>query len=147
MKKLNSNEINKNFKIIIKTIISTICLYLIQFIVIPMFYLPSSNEGTFILILSTIIILIIAMLLISDKLRYYLLSDILYIVLLFIYHGKGLYGIGMRGMNLDGMQSFYERKSAPIGILIMAGVVLILQVSAWIILKIFKYIYNRRKNK
>lgn len=87
------------------------------------------------------------MLLISDKLRYYLLSDILYIVLLFIYHGKGLYGIGMRGMNLDGMQSFYERKSAPIGILIMAGVVLNLQVIAWIILKIFTYIYNRRKNK
>lgn len=58
-------------------------LYVLQFIIIPLFYFPTSNEGTGILIISTLILTTAGMFLITEKLYYWLLNDVMYVILVY----------------------------------------------------------------
>ncbi|MEF2796803.1 MAG: hypothetical protein U0M95_02170, partial [Ruminococcus sp.] len=100
----------------------------------------------FVMIISTIIVVAAEMILVSEKIRYWLVSDVIYAILVYIYHGKGLYGIGMVGINLDGATSGYRREAVPFGVAIITGFVIISEILSWFIVKVYKYIQNYNKN-
>ncbi len=130
----------------IKIIIIMVLLYIIDFVLVPLIY-PCWVNAEIILFPSLLIAFFVGMIMISNKLRYWFLGDILYIILVYIYHGRGLYGIGMVGMNLDGAHASYRKDAVPFGIAILAIIVIIVQLVVWFIIKICKYILKRRKQK
>lgn len=68
-------------------------------------------------------------------------------ILINIYNGRGLYGIGMVGMNLDGAQSSYSRDTVLLDSIIIVALCAIVQFAVWIVVVIIKAIYNNRKQK
>ncbi len=121
-----------------------ILLYMLQFIVIPIFYFPTSNEGTGILIISTVLLTVTGMFIISDKLYYWLISNILYSILIYFYHPKGAYGVGMFGLF---EASTYSWDVVPFSIVILTILLIIVQFAVWIVVKIIKYTFRKSKQK
>lgn len=54
------------------------------------------------------IIIVVEMVCVLDNMKWWLIGDILYLLLIVCYHGKGLYGIGLAGITLDGTQPHYD---------------------------------------
>ncbi|MEE1504353.1 MAG: hypothetical protein UGF89_08950 [Acutalibacteraceae bacterium] len=114
----------------VKPIIFIIVLYVIHFIVSPLVfsdYFPSSNEASLIFIIPALLILVFAIYMVNDRILCWLTADLLYFILIMIYSANGAYGIGMRGMNLDGMHSFYSKDDVFIGALIAVCIIFLLQ--------------------
>lgn len=120
-------------------------LYLLQFVLFPNLfdkYFPSSNESTWFLIITTAIASIVGMLSFSQNLLHWVLSDVLYTILIFIYAPEGAYGIGMRGLF---EAAHYDPKSKWSGVIILVISVFFIQFLSWSGIKISKYVLNMRK--
>ena len=118
---------------------SDIALYLIQFIIVPLIYsnvIGRSNEGIVVIIISTAIVTIIGMIVLSNKLRFWLVSIVLFALLIILYSPKGAYGIGVTGIDLDGLHSHYDVSARFLGISIIIGLVLFTQFAIWCIIKL-----------
>ena len=68
---------------------------------LPQYY-PSSNAATYILLLPLIIFSLIAPCYYHLKSIEWFLLDVFYTILIILYHGNGICGLGMRGIALDG---------------------------------------------
>lgn len=143
---------NDSKRIFLVTLVITIGLYMFHFLLIPFLYKNFivfknlDDVSGFVMIISTIIVVAAEMILVSEKIRYWLVSDVIYVILVYIYHEKGLYGIGMVGINLDGATSGYRREAVPFGVAIITGFVIISEILSWFIVKVYKYIQNYNKN-
>jgi len=130
-------------KAILKVLLSDFILYVLQFLIIPLLYskvFGRRNEATAVLCITTVIITLIAMIAFSDKMRFWLLGLIFYTTLIFLYAPEGAYGVGLRGLDLDGMHSYYDYSTRYIGIAIVVIWVLILQLLVWCFVKLLKLI-------
>lgn len=88
-------------KEIIQTILAFMVAYLLQFIVFPPIlpnYYPSSNNAMVIFFACHICLCIVLELVITKKFRYWLVGSFVYMLLMVVYHGDGLYGIGLAGI-------------------------------------------------
>ena len=120
-------------------------LYVFQFIFIPL--IQRFWWGADITFFPSLFIIFgVGMFFMSDKLSNWFLSGLLYLILVFIYHGNGLYGIGMVGMNLDDAQASYRRDAVAFGIAVLAIIIIIAQILTWITVKLVKSI-NKLFNK
>ena len=117
-------------------------LYLIQFLLLPTFFRSTDNETWFAFFLIMASYFIFAFIYLSDQLFYWLISDIIYIILIFLYHPAGVYGIGMRGLNLGVQaQAYYNRADAWFGIIILLLFVITIQILVWGGIKLAKKYY------
>ena len=101
-------------------------IYGLQFILLPWIlpqYYPTSNEALFILIVPLVIISILFRL----KMKEWFFIDLLYLLCIWIYHGKGLYGLGMRGISLDGATSVYSNTLMMISLGVILIILLLIQ--------------------
>ena len=115
-----TNKLGKKKALLLSGIFTV--LYGVQFLLLPRClprYYPVSLEAGWLFILSLLAFSIIGTALGTGKLRTWLIPDALYGVLLWLYNGRGLYGIGLRGVNLDGMRPIYSKALADITILIL----------------------------
>lgn len=117
---------SKNAVIItIKNICVTVLIYLLQFIVFPAVfqnYYPKSTESSLIMFAVFFVGYIAGFCLVTKKIGYWIFPDIVYCLMVLVYSGKGLYGVGMRGISLDGASPYYDFSVA----LIWVGAVLVL---------------------
>ncbi len=130
-------------KTILKVLLSYFILYVLQFLIIPLFYdeiIGGGNEATAVLCITTVIITLIGMIAFSDKLRFWLLGLLFYTALIFLYTPEGAYGIGMWGIDLDGTHSHYEPSARYIVITVVVILVLLIQLSVWCFVKLLKLI-------
>lgn len=107
---------------LLSLIITNIVIYVIQFILLPNCfpqYYPISNESTFIFIVPLVFLSVAGNVITNVKIKIWALVDVLYGVMLCIYNGMGFYGIGMRGVSLDGMSPIYSQELAVITILMI----------------------------
>ena len=81
--------------------------------------------------------------LVTKKLRYWILPDILYCVLVLIYSGNGLYRVGMRGISLDGAHPYYDFSFA----LIWVGIIFVLIILIQLITVFFLWLKVKIKRK
>lgn len=128
---------------LLKSIIGISALYVIHFIVLPHFF--AVDKINLVFFTSTVIIMIVVFLKLTDKLHIWLLSDIIYTILVFLYHPPGIYGIGMTVIGfpiVGGMDSNYRRGDAWFGIIFVVVSVVITQILLWGCLKLFKLIFK-----
>lgn len=121
-----------------------ICLYLILFIVIAHFLERYWLWAEDLFYLTVFVFFFIGMFTISDKLHYWFVGNLPYAILIFIYHPKGAYGIGMWGLF---EATSYSREIVPLHILIHTIGIIIIQFGIWIIVISIKGIYRLLKRK
>ena len=122
--------------------ICTLTVYLIQFVLVPRLfprYYPQSNEATAILLIP-LLLLILAGVFLGLRLRGWLLSDGLYALALILYNGRGLYGIGLRGVRLDGMIPVYDGKLALLMVGAVVAAMVILQLLLTGLLRLLRFL-------
>ncbi len=112
-------------------IINISVIYVLQFLVFPKClpqYYPVSNEAWAIFIIPLLVFSVLANALIDVNVIRWILVDIIYCIMVIIYNGSGLYGIGKRGVAIDGMVSFYSFELAVITIFLITLGVFVFQV-------------------
>lgn len=132
------NKSNKLIKILILMLI----MYIIDFLIAPNVFTneyPDNTGSTIVLFTSIIVSTIIGMVIISNNIGYYILGDILYYILIFIYHPEGAYGIGLVGILIRE----YRKEAAPLDIAILIIFLLIVQIVMSIVIQIIKAIRKR----
>ncbi len=121
----------KTLVTIVKNCIVMFGIYVVQFILFPTLipiYYPRSTESTFIFVITVIIGSILGICFISGKIKFWLIPDFLYGLLILIYSGKGLYGFGLYGITLDGLQPKYDYLYALISVVILIVFLFIVQI-------------------
>lgn len=115
-------------------------IYALQFLVFPKClpqYYPASNEAWFILIFPLFAFSVLTNILIDVKIVRWAIVDIIYCILVAVYNGAGLYGIGIRGISIDGVTPVYSLELALITILIIATVLFLFQMLVRVIRILF----------
>ena len=110
-------------------ILSIVVIYALQFLVFPKClpqYYPVSNEAWSILIIPLIVFSVLTNTLIDVNIGRWAIVDIIYCVMVLVYNGMGFYGIGKRGLSIDGMAPSYSFELAVITILIITLVLFFL---------------------
>ena len=135
-------------KDIFKVLLCYVALYTILFLVIPFCEYAAGSDGrvgstaAFIVI---IVITVVGMRKLSDKLRYWLIGSVLYLLLIRLYHPIGIFGIGI--ISPDGMQPFYDASLASYGIGYHTSRLLRFQFMIWGIIKISRFFTARSKKQ
>lgn len=126
-------------------ILSVVVIYALQFLVFPKFlsqYYPVSNEAWFILIIPLIVFSVLTNTLIDVNIGRWAIVDIIYCVMILIYNGKGFYGIGKRGLSIDGMSPSNSFELAVITILMITLVLFFFQM----LVRAIRLVYLKIKN-
>ena len=85
----------------VKIILWCMVMYIFNFLIAPFVFVdwyPNTNESSFILAILTFCITFIGTLKVSGCMFYWLIGDILYCLMIVIYHPAGAYGIGQSGI-------------------------------------------------
>ena len=121
--------LSDNRKNIIKFIILMICLYIIQFLIIPKIvpiYFSESNEATAIFWITQVVVIIIGYLTITTKFINCFIADLIYTALPIIYSSNGAYGVSY--------DNYYHFHSIIIEYVISFLILLFFQLLIWGIL-------------
>ena len=86
---------------------------------------------------------VVAVMIWNLKVRHLIVADIVYFLLIMVYSAKGAYGIGLRGISLDGLQAKYSHSEVLLGAAIAATVLVATQL---ILIVCLKFITATRKN-
>lgn len=103
-----------------------VLIYAVQFMLLPGLlpqFFPQSNEATALLLIPLLLFSTAGVLLLDLKLWHWLVADLLLGFLLCLYDGNGLYGIGLRGVFLDGTMPRYHK---PLALAMIAGLLLLM---------------------
>ncbi len=107
------------YKLIV-LLLGMVMIYALQFVVLPLcfpqFY-PVSNEAWSILIIPLCAFAVVMNSLADISIGKWAVVDSAYCLMVMLYNGTGLYGIGKRGLALDGMTPIYSFRLALITIL------------------------------
>ncbi len=121
------------------SILAMILLYIIQFIIFPHIfvkYYPQSNESFAIFIITSMIVIVLSTYLYKISMIQWILSDLIYLLFIWTYPAQGAYGIGLRGISLDGLSTSFQRNDMWIGLIIYLVLLILLQFITKIIIKI-----------
>ncbi len=139
----------KTLAVIAKNFMIMLGVYAVQFILFPILlpdYYPRSDKASFIFFAAFIIGFIFGICFVSGKIKHWLIPDFLYGLLIFICSGRGLYGIGLYGVTLDGLQPTYDRLFALVSVAISLPFLFIIQMIIVFLKNILIKIFQR-KNK
>lgn len=142
------NEVHMKNKLLIIAL-SDVFLYAIQFLITPLIcenVIGRGNEAIATLFISTALITLIAMLIFSDKMRLWLIGIVLYATLIVCYSPMGAYGIGIVGLDIDGLQSYYDASERYLTIAIVVALVAFIQFTIWSLVKLIKIIIMRLRD-
>jgi len=107
-------------------------LYLVQFLLVPVFYFPGPHDNSYILIITTIIIVFLGMFSFNRNLIYWITSIPLYYIFVNLYHPQFIYGIYYR-------DPIFGYMTSP-NILIISMVVLFIEILVWIFVMLLRLI-------
>lgn len=143
------NKLIKTIKIAVVIFVP----YIFDFIFLP-FIFPDFKSEVFINLSSifTIGFPILGMFFLTDKLYYWLLSDLAWVLLATLYHPPGIYSIGIRlnlvGPNIGGSEiPTYDASSILFGIMLNIIGIFLVQFAVWVCFKIFKTVRAYLKKK
>ena len=137
---------------LMKIVIVLFVPYIFDFIFLPLIF-PDFKSDVFMNISSifAIVFSILSMAFLTDKLRYWLLSDIVYFLLAMLYHPPEIFGIGLPYVitfpvaNQEPLP--YDRNVAWKGILFCVIENLLIQFAVWLCIKLFKTVRAYLKKK
>ena len=117
-----------------KMTVLILAVYIIQFLIFPSAfpkYYPRSNEAAAIFLIPTALALLFGILCFKVKWTGCLIADTVYCAAVCIYNGEGFYGIGLRGIFLDGAKPVYSFKYALAGIFIIFVLLALFQLAVY----------------
>ena len=120
------------------TVITFIMLYILQFFLFPKIasrYFPLSNEVMVFLYGSLAIVIVLVELWMKINIKHWFIGDLVYLLLIFIYHGRGLYGIGLWGFFT---QTQYYFSIAVASIIVIAIYIVIIEIMAKLLFAFFR---------
>ena len=123
----------------IKSVLMNVAVYVLQFVVMPVLvpkYFPQSNEAYLFFGITVVVASVLSVFILKLKIHHLLVADIVYILLIIIYSSNGAYGIGMNGINLDGLQAGFSRSYVLVGSIVATIILLFMQLVAIILEKI-----------
>lgn len=129
----------KNKEELITIMLIYLILYIVQFVIVNLFYNVIEDVDGCYYMITTVIAILIGMIKFSDKLRYWLLCIPLYMLLIRIYHPRAIYGIGIWGL----FYSYYSPDVIYIGLLILFVLNILFQLGIWILVKSGKWIRKK----
>ena len=133
---------NKGKKLIQITIL-LIIMYVIDFIISPNIFksqYPNDIGAAVIYYASIIGSAIIGMIIISNNIFYWIVGDIAYCVLIYLYHPKAIYGIGLSGI----IQKQYRESDVPMHIFIQFILFVVIQLIICGLVQVIKVIKNKK---
>ena len=104
----------------IPPVLIMIALYIIQFIA------------------SLCIVCILGICITGKKLIYWFIGDVSYIILVIIYSNNGAYGIGFKGITLDGLQASFSQSAVYLDACVLLVILLVIQLAIIGLLKIIR---------
>ena len=109
-------------KIGITLCVVTVLLYICQFVIVPLCFpscFPESTTANIVLIVPPLIIALVVTILLRVKLWMWALIDFLYFLLMSIYNGRGLYGVGFVNITVENkVTSTYSAETAMVDVFI-----------------------------
>lgn len=133
---------NKGKKLVQISIL-LIIMYVIDFLIAPNIFksqYPNDIGATIIYYTSIIGSAIIGMILISNNILYWMVGDAFYCFLIFMYHPKGIYGIGLSGI----MVRKYIESDVPFHILVQFILFMVIQLIISGLIQIIKVIKSKK---
>ena len=130
-------------KKLIQIIILLIVMYVIDFLIAPNIFksqYPNDIGAVIIYYVSIIGSAAIGMIVISNNIFYWMVGDVFYCFLIFMYHPKGIYGIGLSGI----MVRRYIESDVPFHILIQFILFMVIQLIISGLIQIIKVIKNKK---
>lgn len=130
-------------KKLIQIIILLIVMYVIDFLIAPNIFksqYPNDIGAVIIYYVSIIGSAAIGMIVISNNIFYWMLGDVFYCFLIFMYHPKGIYGIGLSGI----MVRRYIESDVPFHILVQFILFIVIQLIISGLIQIIKVIKNKK---
>lgn len=128
-------------KAIFKSLICVSALYLLQYIILPSLGIGENITG----IPLIIIFVFIQIVFLSAKFWHCILSDVLYFILVSIYHPSGIYNIGLPLISIKSYHFEPDESQAYIGIFILTITLFILQFLGCALFELCKVIYKKMK--
>ncbi len=121
-------------------ILGMVIIYALQFLVFPIcfpkFY-AVSNEASFLFIVPLIAFLVLTNVLIDVNIVRWAIADIIYCILIVIYNGQGLYGIGEKGVALDGNIPKYSFEVAVMSSVVITLAMFVFQTLILLVKKVY----------
>lgn len=121
-------------------------VYIIQFLVFPAVfpkYYPRSNEAVFIFLIPAVLASVLGICILKADVLSCIVADLVYCIAVCIYNGKGHYGVGLRGIFLDGAKPVYSFEYTLISVFIIFVLFVLFQLSVYglfcLILKLKQY--------
>ena len=130
-------------KKLIQIIILLIVMYVIDFLIAPNIFksqYPNDIGAVIIYYVSIIGSAAIGMIVISNNIFYWMVGDVFYCFLIFMYHPKGIYGIGLSGI----MVRRYIESDVPFHILVQFILFIVIQLIISGLIQIIKVIKNKK---
>lgn len=121
-------------------VLGMVIIYVLQFLVFPICFPRFSagpNEAKFLFIAPLIAFLVITNILIDVSIVRWAIVDIIYCILIVIYNGQGLYGIGEKGVALDGNVPKYSFEVAVMSSIVIALAVFVFQTLVLLVKKVY----------
>ncbi len=127
-------------------IIGMALIYALQFLLFPILF-PNASSGTTeaeaLFIVPLVAFSVLVNVFLDVTVVRWAVADIIYCVLIVIYNGQGLYGIGERGVALDGNYPTYSFKTAVLSSIVIALALFLLQT----IIRFSRKVFVKVKNK
>lgn len=117
-------------------------LYGVQFLHIPVCYMPhpeASHVNTFIIYSTTIVIVLFGQIFLVKNIWCWIVTFLIYPILVKIYHPKDLYGIGYDGYVISFNENF--------DIIFLATLILIIEILACIVANVLRWWKGRKSSK
>ena len=106
-------------------------------------YYPVSNEAWAILIIPLVVFSVVMSIRFDVSIRISIIVDILYGTMICIYNGRGLYGIGMRGVSLAGMSPGYSLELALMTSIIIIAALFVFQ----LLMRVLRVMFLKMNNE
>ncbi len=126
-------------------LLGIVVIYLLQFLMFPNClskYYPVSNEAWSILLVPLLVFSVFVNIILDVNVARWAIADILYAIMVIVYSGPGLYGIGTRGFAIDGMSPVYSLELTVLTALVIAvalfSVQILVRAIRLVLLKVMK---------
>lgn len=123
-------------------------IYVLQYLLFPNLFsnlFPRSNEAFLLFAATLCLVSIIEYVLLNLKLSNIAVGIVVYFLLIAIYCPEGAYGIGLKGLTLDGMQATYSYDLRWGGIFVATIITGIIQIILWSIIIFLKKIFASKQ--
>ena len=121
-------------------VLGMVIIYVLQFLLFPILFpnfSSGTNEASALFIVPLVAFFVFVNVLSDVNIVRWAIADIIYCILIVIYNGQGLYGIGVKGIALDGNVPKYSFEDAVMSSIVIALAMFVFQTLVLLVKKAY----------